>query len=281
MKSMRKMKSLKIIDTAMTYLVLLLVSFIFLFPCLWLILSSFSKSGSIYSFNGFFPSEYGLKSFVKLFTDTRTYNYPLWFFNTLKIATCSCLIGTFLTTLTAYCMSRYRFKSRKIMMKITLILGMFPSFMSMTAVYLLMTQLNTINTHWGLIFIYSAGAPLGYMVQKGFFDTVPISIDEAARLDGATNFQIFCKITLPLSKPMIVYTLLMSFASPWSDYLLSSMLLKDKSLWTVAQGLMYMPDTEFSRFSAGAVFIAVPIVILYFSTVKYMIEGMTAGAVKD
>lgn len=244
-------------------------------------LASFSKSGSIYSFDGFFPSAYSFGSFIKLFTDTGTYDYPLWFGNTFKIAACAAVLGTFLTLLTAYCMSRYRFKGRKAMMKATLVLGMFPSFMSMTAVYLLMTQLNAVNTHWGLIFIYSAGAPLGYMVYKGFFDTIPISIDEAAKLDGATNFQIFLRITLPLSKPMIVYAILMSFASPWSDYLLSSLLLKDKSLWTVAQGLMYMPDTEFSRYAAGSVFIAVPIMALYICLIKYMVNGMTSGAVKD
>lgn len=192
----------------------------------------------------------------------------------------SSLIGTFLTILTAYCMSRFRFRSRKALMKATLILGMFPSFMSMTAVYLLMTQLKFINNHWGLILIYSAGAPLGYLMQKGFFDTIPSSIDEAARLDGATNFQVFTKITLPMSKPILVYTLLTSFMGPWSDFVVSKLLIKNEDLYTVAQGLMTLPDTEFTRFAAGAVFIAVPIVILYFSIVKYMINGITAGAEK-
>lgn len=276
-----KASTVKAADTAVTYLIIAFISAIFFIPCIWIVLASFSKSGSIYSFDGFFPSAYSFDSFVKLFTDTGTYNYPLWFANTFKIAACAAIIGTILVLLTAYCMSRYRFKGRKAMMKATLVLGMFPSFMSMTAVYLFMTQLNAVNTHWGLIFIYSAGAPLGYMVYKGFFDTIPISIDEAAKLDGATNFQIFLRITLPLSKPMIVYAVLMSFASPWSDYLLSSLLLKDKGLWTVAQGLMYMPDTEFSRYAAGSVFIAVPIMALYICLIRYMVNGMTSGAVKD
>lgn len=276
-----KASTVKAADTAVTYLIIAFISAIFFIPCIWIVLASFSKSGSIYSFDGLFPSAYSFDSFVKLFTDTGTYNYPLWFANTFKIAACAAIIGTILVLLTAYCMSRYRFKGRKAMMKATLVLGMFPSFMSMTAVYLFMTQLNAVNTHWGLIFIYSAGAPLGYMVYKGFFDTIPISIDEAAKLDGATNFQIFLRITLPLSKPMIVYAVLMSFASPWSDYLLSSLLLKDKGLWTVAQGLMYMPDTEFSRYAAGSVFIAVPIMALYICLIRYMVNGMTSGAVKD
>ena len=271
----------KVLDTTVTYLLLALVAFVFFFPCLWLILASFSSSGSIYSFQGFFPSGYSMESFKKLFTDTAMYDYPKWFGNSLFIATMSCIFGTLLTILTAYCMSRFRFKSRKALMKTTLVLGMFPSFMGMTAVYLLMTQFNFINNHWGLIVIYTAGAPLGYMVQKGFFDSIPSSIDEAARLDGATNFQVFCKIHLPLSMPMIVYTALTSFTWPWSDYILPKLLLKTKDTWTVAVGLMSLGETEFSRFAAGSIFIAVPIVILYLFLAKHLISGNVAGAVKE
>lgn len=270
----------KIVDTGVTYALLLLVAFVFFFPCLWLILASFSKSGSIYSFDGFFPQEYSLETFEKLFTDTTLYNYPRWFANTLFVASGSCLLGTFLTILTAYTMSRFEFKARKPMMKTTMVLGMFPSFMGMIAVYLLMTQFNLINRLWGLILIYSAGAPMGYLTQKGFFDTIPKAIDEAARIDGATNFQVFTKINLPLSKPIIVYTALSSFTWPWSDFILPKLLLKEKDLYTVAVGLMSLDETEFARFAAGSVFIAVPIVILYFFLVKDMVNGMAAGAVK-
>lgn len=271
----------KAADHSITYLILLIVAFIFFFPCLWLILASFSSSGSIYAFEGFFPTGYSPESFKKLFTDTAMYDYPKWFLNSLFIAAMSCVLGTFLTILTAYCMSRFQFKSRKALMKTTLVLGMFPSFMGMTAVYLLMTQFNFINNHWGLILIYTAGAPLGYMVQKGFFDSIPNSIDEAARLDGATNFQVFCKIHMPLSRPIIVYTALTSFTWPWSDYILPKLLLKTKDNWTVAVGLMSLGETEFSRFAAGSIFIAVPIVILYLFLAKYLINGMVSGAVKE
>ncbi len=271
----------KAADCTITYLLLLIVAFIFFFPCLWLILASFSSSGSIYSFEGFFPTGYSTDSFKKLFTDTAMYDYPCWFMNSLFVAAMSCILGTFLTILTAYCMSRFRFKSRKALMKTTLVLGMFPSFMGMTAVYILMTQFNFINNHWGLILIYTAGAPLGYMVQKGFFDSIPNSIDEAARLDGATNFQVFCKIHMPLSMPIIVYTALTSFTWPWSDYILPKLLLKTKDTWTVAVGLMSLGETEFSRFAAGSIFIAVPIVILYLFLAKYLINGMVSGAVKE
>lgn len=275
------MHAKSIADKFLTYSILIIVSLIFVFPCFWLVISCFSKSGDMYSFNGFFPSEYSFDSFKLLFTDTVMYNYMSWFTNTLFVAVVSSLLGTVLVILTAYTISTFEFRGRKALMKGALVLGMFPSFMGMTAVYLLMTQFGFINSHLGLALIYAGGAPMGYLVQKGFFDTIPKSIYEAASIDGASNFKIFRSITLPLSKPMLVYTLLTQFAWPWSDYILPKLLLKDKSLWTVAVGLMSLPETEFARFSAGSVFIAVPIVILYFCLSKYLVNGMSAGAVKQ
>lgn len=275
------MRARSIADKFLTYSILIIVSLIFVFPCFWLVISCFSKSGDMYSFNGFFPSEYSLDSFKLLFTDTVMYNYMSWFTNTLFVAIVSSLLGTVLVILTAYTISTFEFRGRKALMKGALVLGMFPSFMGMTAVYLLMTQFGFINSHLGLALIYAGGAPMGYLVQKGFFDTIPKSIYEAASIDGASNFKIFRSITIPLSKPMLVYTLLTQFAWPWSDYILPKLLLKDKSLWTVAVGLMSLPETEFARFSAGSVFIAVPIVILYFCLSKYLVNGMSAGAVKQ
>ncbi|MBQ9979099.1 MAG: ABC transporter permease subunit [Clostridia bacterium] len=275
------MHAKSIADKFLTYSILIIVSLIFVFPCFWLVISCFSKSGDMYSFNGFFPSEYSFDSFKLLFTDTVMYNYMSWFTNTLFVAIVSSLLGTVLVILTAYTISTFEFRGRKALMKGALVLGMFPSFMGMTAVYLLMTQFGFINSHLGLALIYAGGAPMGYLVQKGFFDTIPKSIYEAASIDGASNFKIFRSITMPLSKPMLVYTLLTQFAWPWSDYILPKLLLKDKSLWTVAVGLMSLPETEFARFSAGSVFIAVPIVILYFCLSKYLVNGMSAGAVKQ
>lgn len=278
---MMKNKSIgKVFDAIWTYALLIAVAFIFFFPCLWIVLASFSKSGSIYSFDGFFPSSYSVATFKKLFTDTIMYDYPKWFLNTLFVAAGSCVLGTFLTILTAYTMSRFEFKARKPMMKTTMVLGMFPSFMGMTAVYILMTQFGLINQIWGLVLIYAAGAPMGYLTQKGFFDTIPKAIDEAAKIDGANAAQIFWKINLPLSKPIIVYTALTAFTWPWSDFILPKLLLKEKDLYTVAVGLMSLDETEFARFAAGSVFIAVPIVILYFALVKNMVNGIAEGAVK-
>lgn len=270
----------RILNIFITYCLLLIISFAFLFPCLWLILSSFSSTGSLYDIEGFFPKGYSLDAFIKLFTDTSLYNYPKWLLNTLFVALMNCIFSTILIIGTAYVISYFEFKARKPLMKLTLVLSMFPSFMGMTAVYLLMTQFHFVNNLWGLIIIYSCTAPMGFLVQKGFFDTIPHSIYEAARTDGATNFRIFRTITLPLSKPIIVYTALSSFTWPWSDFVLPKLLLIERDNWTVAVGLLTLGQEEFTRFASGAVFIAVPIVILYFLLAKNMVQGMTSGAVK-
>lgn len=268
------------IDSVVTHILLIAVCIVFVFPVLWLVLASFSKSGSIYDIEGFFPDTLSFASYKNLFTDTTMYDYPNWLKNTLFVAVLSSLIGTVLVILTAYTISRFEFKSRKLLMKSTLVLSMFPSFMGMTAVYLIMVNFGLINRLWSLILIYAAGAPMGYLVQKGYFDTISGTIYEAARVDGATNFKIFTKITLPLSKPIIVYTALTQFAWPWSDFILPNMLLKNKDLWTVAVGLTHLDETQFTRFAAGSVFIAVPIVALYFALSKFLVAGVSDGAVK-
>lgn len=270
-----------VMDCVWTYGVLIGVCFVFFFPVLWLLLASFSQSGSIYDIEGFFPDKFSLASYSRLFTDTTMYDFPNWLKNTLFVAVLSSAIGTILVILTAYTISRFEFKSRKMLMKSALILNMFPSFMGMTAVYLIMVNFNLINQLWSLILIYAAGAPMGYLVQKGYFDTISTTIYEAARIDGAGNIRIFKDITLPLSKPIIVYTALTQFAWPWSDFILPNLLLKNKDLWTVAVGLTHLDETQFTRFAAGSVFIAVPIVTLYFILSKYLVAGVSAGAVKE
>ena len=278
----KKLTPRRAADNLFTYLALLIMSAVFLFPCLWLILASLSKTGSLYDFKGFFPQAFSFQTFRDLFLDdvNGLYPYKTWFFNTLYVASCSCILGTILVLLTGYVMSRFRFKGRDSIKKTTLVLGMFPGFMGMTAVYIIMTQLGLIDRLESLIFLYAATTPVNYMVQKGCFDSIPNTIFEAARLDGATNLEVFTNITLPLSKPMVVYTVLTQFAWPWSDVLLPKLLLKDRNMWTVAVGLFNLPETHFARFAAGSVFIAIPIVILYFCLVKYIVNGLTAGSVK-
>ena len=272
MMSSKSIRTKRILDSAWSYVLLVVIAFIFFFPCLWLVTSSFSSTGSIYDYVGFFPKSFSFS----------TCNYPVWLGNSFYVAILSCIFSTILVILAAYTLSRFRFKSRKTMMKMTLLFGIFPNFMNMTALFVIMTQLHLFNNLNGLIVLYSCSAPIGYLTQKGFFDTIPNSIYDAARLDGANNFQVFVKMTLPLSKAMIVYTALTSFTFPWSDFILPQMLLGgNKDNYTVAIGLNEMTDDMFSLFAAGSVFIAVPIVILYFSLAKFLVSGVAAGAVKD
>ena len=185
----------------------------------------------------------------------------------------------------SYTMSRLRFKMRKTFMNVALILGMFPGFMSMIAIYLMFTIFNLNGTLTGLVIAYSAGTGAGFFVAKGFFDTIPRAIDEAAMIDGASKWQIFYKITVPLSKPIIVYTIFNSFMAAWTDFILVSVLQGDKvEKYTIAVGLYTMLDNEYisnyyTRFCAGSVLIAIPLIILFICMQKYYTEGVT-GAVK-
>ncbi len=276
-----KIRPATTMKTVIVYAIVLLISFIFAFPCIWLILSSFNANGSLLTLDGFFPEAYSFDTFKTLFTEKVEHDYMTWFGNTLFVAGISCVISTVLVLAVSYTMSRYRFKSRKQMMKVTLLLNIFPNFMNMTALFVIMTQFDLINNLWGLILLYSSGATMGFLVQKGFFDTIPSTIYDAATLDGATDLRVFVSITLPLSKPMIVYTALTAFVWPWSDFMLPKLLLPDKSQWTVAIGLNWLDESKFSIFAAGSVFIAVPIVALYIALSKYLIQGGAAGAVKE
>lgn len=276
-----KIRPATTIRAVIVYAIVLLISFIFAFPCIWLILSSFNANGSLLTLDGFFPESYSFDTFKTLFTEKVEHDYMRWFGNTLFVAGISCVISTVLVLAVSYTMSRYRFKSRKQMMKVTLLLNIFPNFMNMTALFVIMTQFDLINNLWGLILLYSSGATMGFLVQKGFFDTIPSTIYDAATLDGATDLRVFVSITLPLSKPMIVYTALTAFVWPWSDFMLPKLLLPDKSQWTVAIGLNWLDESKFSIFAAGSVFIAVPIVALYIALSKYLIQGGAAGAVKE
>ena len=194
--------------------------------------------------------------------------------------------ATILTLLTAYAFSRLRFKARKPLMNVILVLGMFPGFMSMIAIYHLLKAVGLTQSLLALILVYSGGAAMNYYIAKGFFDTVPRSIDEAALLDGATKNQVFWNITLPLSKPIVIYTILQAFIAPWVDFIFVSVIMKDNyQMYTIALGLYQMITREnidryFTRFCAGAVLIAIPITLLFIKMQKYYVSGITAGGAK-
>ena len=269
------------------HIFLAILAFIWVLPVFWVVLTSFrAEKGS--SVETFFPKTYTLNNYVKLFTDTSILNFPKMFMNTLIIAIFTCIISTIFVLSVSYCMSRMRFKMRKPFMNIAMILGLFPSFMSMIAVYFILKALGLSEGSMiriALIIVFSAGSGVGFYVAKGFFDTIPKSLDEAAIIDGASRWQVFTKITIPLSKPIIVYTILTSFMGPWIDFVFAKVICgANADQFTVSIGLWKMLEKEYINswytcFAAGAVVISIPIAILFMFTQKFYVEGMS-GAVK-
>ena len=267
------------------YIVLTILGVIWLFPIVWIVLTSLRQESGFYV-GYFIPKGFTLDNFKNLFSNSSVLPFAKWYGNTLIVAVCSCVINTLIVLSTAFILSRTRFKGRKAFMNILMIIGMFPGFMSMVAVYNILKGLGMNQSLFALVIVSAAGAAMGYHICKGFFDTIPKALDEAAIIDGATRWQIFTKITIPLSKPIAIYTLLTSFLAAWSDYIFPSMLFGDNQAnYTVAIGLKWMTDfrridTYYTQFAAGAVVVAVPIVILFICLQKYYVEGVTGGAVK-
>ncbi|MEQ9763694.1 sugar ABC transporter permease [Streptococcus jiangjianxini] len=278
------MKSKRRMQLGFVYTLLIVLSIIWLFPIAWVILTSLRGEGTAYV-NYFIPKTWTLENYIKLFTND-SFPFGQWFLNTLFVALATCIISTFITVAMAYSLSRIKFKFRNGFLKLALVLNMFPGFMSMIAVYYILKALNLTQSLIALVLVYSSGAALGFYIAKGFFDTIPYSLDESAMIDGATRKDIFFKITLPLSKPIIVYTALMAFIGPWMDFIFAQVILGDAtSKYTVAIGLfsMLQPDTIndwFMSFTAGSVLIAVPITLLFMFMQKYYVEGITGGSVK-
>lgn len=282
------MRKKKIISDTLCHLLLAVLSIIWVLPIAYVILTSFRKEGGSYK-SYIFPKEYTLDNFVNLFKPTSQINFTQWFFNTLIIAIFSTLFSAFFVLCVSYVMSRLKFKMRKPLMNIALILGMFPGFMSMIAIYYILKGLGMLETgllkQVALVMVYSGGAGLGFYMAKGFFDTIPKAIDEAAYIDGATKWDTFVKITLPLSKPIITYTLITAFMGPWVDYIFAKVIMgNDTAHYTIAIGLWTMLEKEYveyfyTQFYAGCVLISIPIAILFLLTQRCYVEGVS-GSVK-
>ncbi len=277
----------KTIGNIFVYIILAALSIIWLFPIVWIVLISFKKDKGMYM-STLFPKEYWFGNYKKLFTDTNIINFPQMFLNTLIIAIFCCIISTFFVLCVSYVMSRMRFRMRRPFMNIALILGMFPGFMSMIATYYILKSIGLTEGSMirvALIMVYSGGSGLGFYIAKGFFDTIPKSVDEAAYIDGATRWQVFTRITIPLSKPIIVYTVLNSFMGPWLDFIFCKVICgTDQRFYTVSVGLWNMLEKEyvynwFNCFAAGAVVVSVPIATLFLIMQKFYQEGVS-GAVK-
>lgn len=276
----------RITGDVFAHLFLAILAVIWLVPIVWVFAESFNKNTAPYT-SSFFPKEWTLDNYRVLFTDRNVLDFPKMFGTTFIIACFTCAISLIFVLSVAYCMSRMRFRVRKTFMNVVLILGMFPGIMAVTAIYFILKALGLSSgtmTTVALILVYSVGSGAGFYVMKGYMDTIPTSLDEAALLDGCTRFQVFHKIIIPICKPMIVYQAIIGFLTPWLDFVMAKVICRTQSNYTVALGLWLMLQKEyiqnwFARFAAAAVVISVPIAILFIVMQRFYQESMS-GSVK-
>ncbi len=300
----RKQKDL--LASIVKHAILVVVAIFTIYPVIWVIMGSFNPGSSLFSaqiipgmnwglflegvrsfdfsliFDSISSIRMTLTHYSYLFNQT---DYLLWYQNTLKIALWNMVLSTFLVVTAAYAFSRFRFKGRKQGLMAMLVLQMFPGFMGMIAIYILLLQLGLLDNQWGLILVYAGGSiPFNAWLVKGYFDTLPKSLEEAARIDGAGNITIFARVLMPLSIPILVFVAVSNFIGPWMDFIFARLVLRSNENKTLAIGLFEMVtgrgNTEFTTFAAGAVLVAIPITILFMVFQKYMVEGLKAGANK-
>ncbi len=272
------------VGNAVVYIILILISFIWLFPFFGILLESFKVETTMQT-SYLIPKQFGIDNYVRLFSKT---DFLIWFRNTAIMGISTAVIQTVFVLCMSYVLSRLRFKGRRTLMNAMLILGMFPGFLTMILIYKVFSDVGlTLNmAPLGLIIVYCASSGMSYYVSKGFFDTIPKSLDEAARVDGATRWQVFRKLMLPLSKPIIIYTVLMGFMAPWGDFMLASYLIHENSEgMNVAVGMFEWlsktnVNTNYTMFCAAGVIVAIPVTLVFLGLQRYYVEGVTGGAVK-
>lgn len=277
-------KTQRRLGNTFVYIILVIISLVWLFPFFGIVLESFRVETTM-QVSYLWPKEFGLDNYIRLFRDT---DFLVWFKNTGIMGVVTAVTQTFFVLSMSYVLSRLRFRGRKALMNMILVLGMFPGFLTMILIYKIFSDLGLTmqNAPVGLIIVYCASSGMSYYVSKGFFDTIPKSLDEAARVDGATRWQVFYKVIMPLSKPIIIYTVLMGFMAPWGDFMLASYIVHENSAgMNVAVGMFEwlsktMVNTNYTMFCAAGVVVAVPVTIVFLLLQKYYVEGVTGGAVK-
>ncbi len=283
----KKFKLKKVLGFIGRHGFLTIMSIVWLIPIVWIVLNSFSAFEGV-NISRFVPKEFTLNNYYKLLVSPDSVSqFPIWFKNTLIVAIANCVVSTIFVLMVAYAMSCMRFKTRKLLMNLSVTINLFPGVLAMIAVYFVLKNLGLTNSHFGLVLVYAGSSGLGYLIAKGFFDTVPATLREAARIDGASELRIFLQVVMPMSKPIVVYTIISAFLVPWADFvyaklILNSGLAKD---WTVAIGLYGMLERTlinryFAQFCAGGVLVSIPISILFIIMQKFYVEGITNGAVK-
>lgn len=275
------------IGNAVGYILLCAMTVIWLLPYVGIVMDSFrcSPKGNGIT-NYFFPKagEWGIDNYVYLFTKT---DFLKWFGNTFLMGVVVSILQTVFVLAMSYVLSRTRFKGRKTLMNFMLILGMFPGFLTLILLYKLLYDFGLANENAvaGLILVYVASSGMGYYVSKGYFDTIPKSLDEAARVDGATRAQVMWKIILPMAKPIVIYTILMGFMAPWGDFVMAKYIAHlSEAGYNVAVGMQMWIDkmlgSHFTIFCAGGVIVSIPVAGLFMALQKYYVAGVAGGAVK-
>lgn len=264
-------------------IILIICSLIVLYPIVYVFSAAFSPLNT-YAAASIIPFKDGftLKQFEKLFNET---NYMLWFQNTLIIAVCTSILTVICCSLAAYVFSRFKFMFRKGLMMAMLILQIFPSFVGMIAIYVIINRIGAYDQLWGLVLVYVAGnIPYNTWLVKSYLDTIPKSLDEAARIDGANHLKIFFRIILPIARPIIIFLTITSFTGPWMDWIFPKMVLGSDERYTLAIGLINFIDgtkIQFTTFAAGALVICIPFIIFFVLSQKAMTTGLGAAAVKE
>ena len=277
-------KASRRLGNTVVYIVLILITLIWLFPFFGIVMESLKVNTTMMD-GELFPKKWGFDNYIKLFTKT---DFLIWFKNTAIMGVATAALQTIFILSMSYVLSRLRFKGRKGLMNLMLILGMFPGFLTMILIYKVFYDLGLTMemAPVGLIIVYCASSGMGYYVSKGFFDTIPKTLDEAARVDGATRWQVFYKVIMPLSKPIVIYTVLMGFMAPWGDFMLATYIIHENSqCMSVAVGMyewlsMTNVNTNYTMFCAAGVVVAVPVTTVFLCLQKYYVEGVTGGAVK-
>lgn len=276
-------KIIKRINIIFVLFFLIIISLLVLYPLVYVLSAAFAPGTSIASLN-IVPFGDGITTehFVHLFKNT---NYLKWFRNTFVIAASTSIGTIFISSLGAYVFSRFRFTLKKSLMLTMLILQIFPSFVGMIAIYVILLRIGGLNTLWGLVLVYLAGnIPYNTWMVKSYLDTISRSLDESARIDGANHFRIFRSIILPIAKPIIIFLGIASFTAPWMDFIFPKLVLRSADKQTLALGLFsFVTDrkNEFTNFAAGAVLIAVPFIIFFVVTQKTMVTSLGGAAVKE
>ncbi|SET06542.1 carbohydrate ABC transporter membrane protein 2, CUT1 family [Oceanobacillus limi] len=277
----RKTKSK--IEVTFIYLFFLIMFVIIGYPLFWAVMMSLNP-GTNMLVTDLFPDNPTLEHYKWLFTDPKS-DYLIWYKNSLFIAILNAAGSIVITSLIAYAFSRYKFVGRKYGLYMFLLLQMFPALMGMVALYILLNTIGLTDSLWGLLLIYLGGQiPFNAWLVKGYFDTIPKELDEAAKIDGAGHLKIFWTIMLPLAKPILAVVALFNFMAPFMDFLLPRIVLTSPENFTLALGLFnFINDqfsTNFTRFAAGAILIALPIALVFLLLQRYLISGLTSGATK-